>query len=159
MFFETSQNTTYTFNNYLPLLILSVLRDIPLRNVAPTSWGMGLLLVFSSEDNGKAIVDKSNKLFSSSSSSSPSPCSSSSSSSSSKTCIIFERTNSNNLLLSKAQSTISICALLVFITLLLFTLSTFEPTTKPHPLITTASIYKISLPKISTHHQHRYQIT
>ncbi|XP_008222101.1 PREDICTED: uncharacterized protein LOC103322025 [Prunus mume] len=102
------------------------------------NWGMDLLLVFFPEDNGTAIVDKSNKLLSSSSSSSPSP-SSSSSSSSSKTCTIFRRTNSNNLLLSKAQSTISICALLVFITLLLFTLSTFEPTTKPHPLIITAS--------------------
>ncbi|BFG38072.1 hypothetical protein CerSpe_243470 [Prunus speciosa] len=102
------------------------------------NWGMGLLLVFFPEDNGTAIVDKSNMLFSSSSSSSPSP-SSSSSSSSSKTCTIFRRTNSNNLLMSKARSTISICALLVFITLLLFTLSTFEPTTKPHPLITTAS--------------------
>ncbi|VVA31542.1 PREDICTED: PRUPE_6G174700 [Prunus dulcis] len=34
---------------------------------------MGLLLVFFPKDNGTAIVDKSNKLFSSSSSSSPSP--------------------------------------------------------------------------------------
>ncbi|KAK8542165.1 hypothetical protein V6N13_137263 [Hibiscus sabdariffa] len=36
-------------------------------------------------------------------------------------------TTSSTLLSSKAQSTISICLLLVFITLLLFTLSTFEP--------------------------------
>ncbi|GMJ11987.1 hypothetical protein like AT3G57400 [Hibiscus trionum] len=35
--------------------------------------------------------------------------------------------SSSTLLSSKAQSTISICLLLVFITLLLFTLSTFEP--------------------------------
>ncbi|KAE8679431.1 hypothetical protein F3Y22_tig00111402pilonHSYRG01441 [Hibiscus syriacus] len=39
----------------------------------------------------------------------------------------IRRTTSSTLLSSKAQSTISICLLLVFITLLLFTLSTFEP--------------------------------
>ncbi|PWA49724.1 hypothetical protein CTI12_AA478980 [Artemisia annua] len=39
---------------------------------------------------------------------------------------IFKRTNSSHIL-SKAQSTLSICALLIFVTLLLFTLSTFEP--------------------------------
>ncbi|GMI84822.1 hypothetical protein like AT3G57400 [Hibiscus trionum] len=39
----------------------------------------------------------------------------------------IRRTTSSTLLSSKAQSTISICILLVFITLLLFTLSTFEP--------------------------------
>ncbi|KAL1351264.1 hypothetical protein HN51_015188 [Arachis hypogaea] len=44
----------------------------------------------------------------------------------------FKRTNSNNLILSKTQSTISICALLFFLTLLLFTLSTFEPTNTLH---------------------------
>ncbi|KAJ7972209.1 Transmembrane protein [Quillaja saponaria] len=80
--------------------------------------GMGLLLVFFPEDN-TAIADKT-KLFSSSSSSSSSKSLNSS----------FRRTNSN-LLLSKAQSIIAICALLVFITLLLFTLSTFEPNTLP----------------------------
>ncbi|CAL0310598.1 unnamed protein product [Lupinus luteus] len=36
--------------------------------------------------------------------------------------------NSNNIILSKTQFTISICALLIFFTLLIFTLSTFEPT-------------------------------
>ncbi|ONI02056.1 hypothetical protein PRUPE_6G174700 [Prunus persica] len=78
MFFETSQNTTYTFNNCLTFNIPSVLRDFPLRDVASTSWGMGLLLVFFPKDNGTTIVDKSNKLFSFSSSSSPShSCSSS----------------------------------------------------------------------------------
>ncbi|CAL8991115.1 unnamed protein product, partial [Prunus brigantina] len=46
MFFETSQNITYTFNNCLTLPIPSLLRDVPLRNVAPTFWGMSLLLVF-----------------------------------------------------------------------------------------------------------------
>ncbi|XP_015898210.3 uncharacterized protein LOC107431735 [Ziziphus jujuba] len=99
---------------------------------------MGLLLVFFPEDHqSSAIVDK-NKLFQSpstsmsSSSSSPSPSSSSSSSSfslSRSSNSSFRRSNSNNMILTKAQSTISICALLVFITLLLFTLSTFEPTT------------------------------
>ena len=81
--------------------------------------GMGLLLVFFPEDK-TAIADKT-KLFSSPSSSAKSHGNS------------FRGTNSN-LLLSKAQSTISICALLVFVTLLLFTLSTFEPTisTLPH---------------------------
>lgn len=102
MFFETSQNTTYTFNNCLTLLTkvtsFSLLRR-PLPHLLP-------LLPLHKQK---------------------------------KTCTIFRRTNSNNLLMSKAQSTIFICALLVFITLLLFILSTFEPTTKPHPLITTAS--------------------
>ena len=93
------------------------------------SWGMGLLLIFCPEDqnnynNNSAIVEK-NKLFSSSPSSSSSPNSSISSSPSSS---VIRRSNSNRLL-TKAQSTISICAFLVFITLLLFTLSTFEPTT------------------------------
>ncbi|KAJ7976767.1 Transmembrane protein [Quillaja saponaria] len=77
--------------------------------------GMGLLLVFFREDN-TTIADKAKLL-----------CSPSSSSSSKSPNSSFRRLNSN-LLLSKAQSTISICALLVFITLLLFTLSTFEPT-------------------------------
>ncbi|KAL7582655.1 hypothetical protein Lser_V15G42569 [Lactuca serriola] len=39
---------------------------------------------------------------------------------------LLKRTNSTHIL-AKAQSTISICALLIFLTLLLFTLSTFEP--------------------------------
>ncbi|CAL9027343.1 unnamed protein product, partial [Prunus brigantina] len=37
MFFETSQNFTYTFNNCLTLFIPSILRDISLCDVAPTS--------------------------------------------------------------------------------------------------------------------------
>ncbi|KAI4300794.1 hypothetical protein L6164_034129 [Bauhinia variegata] len=78
--------------------------------------GMGLLLVFFPEDN-TAMADKS-KPFSSPSSSTPSPSSSKSP---------FRRSNAN-VIISKAQSTISICALLIFVTLLLFTLSTFEPT-------------------------------
>ncbi|KAG6640935.1 uncharacterized protein LOC122275944 [Carya illinoinensis] len=92
------------------------------------NWGMGLLLVFFPEDNHDSIVEK-NKLFSSSSP----PSSSSSSSSSLKSSI--RRSSTSNLILSKAQSTISICALFIFITLLLFTLSTFEPTpiNRTHP--------------------------
>ncbi|KAK1386619.1 putative mediator of RNA polymerase II transcription subunit 24 [Heracleum sosnowskyi] len=43
---------------------------------------------------------------------------------------LLRRTSSVHLV-SKAQSTISICALLVFFSLLLFTLSTFEPTATP----------------------------
>ncbi|PON38863.1 Transmembrane protein [Parasponia andersonii] len=96
------------------------------------SWGMGLLLVFFPEDNS-AIVDK-NKLFSSPSSSPNSSTTSTTSPTTSTTTIpnsVIRRTNSNRLL-TKAQSTISICALLVFITLLLFTLSTFEPNNRNH---------------------------
>ncbi|KAF5473269.1 hypothetical protein F2P56_009893 [Juglans regia] len=82
------------------------------------NWGTGLLLVFFPEDNHS--INGKNKLFSS-------PSSSSSSSSSSKSGI--RRSSSSNFILSKAQYTISICALFIFITLLLFTVSTFEPTT------------------------------
>ncbi|CAL0326629.1 unnamed protein product [Lupinus luteus] len=49
----------------------------------------------------------------------------------------FSNNNNNNLILPKAQFTLSICALLFFITLLLFTLSTFEPSISnitPHPI-------------------------
>ncbi|CAO2822228.1 unnamed protein product [Amaranthus hypochondriacus] len=42
---------------------------------------------------------------------------------------IKKPSSSSNLLLSKTQSTLSICGILVFATLLLFTLSTFEPST------------------------------
>nr|KYP73659.1 hypothetical protein KK1_006306 [Cajanus cajan] len=72
--------------------------------------GMGFLLVLFPEDN----------------TSTPTPT---------PTPTIATKTNlvspSNNALLSKAQSTLSICLLLLFTTLLLFTLSTFEPS-KPH---------------------------
>ncbi|XVF75779.1 hypothetical protein PTKIN_Ptkin13bG0214400 [Pterospermum kingtungense] len=76
--------------------------------------GMGLLLVFFPEDS----IDNNNS-----------------------TSRFFRRTTSSGLLLAKAQSTISICALLVFITLLLFTLSTFEPSI---PTPTTHSSIKSS---------------
>ncbi|KAL5539475.1 hypothetical protein UlMin_042963 [Ulmus minor] len=98
-------------------------------NSSKESWGMGLLLVFFPADNS-TIVDKS-MLFSSS----PPPSSPSFSSSAKFSSITttIRRTNSNRLL-TKAQSTISICALLVFVTLLFFTLSTFEPTARAHPI-------------------------
>ncbi|TKY53363.1 hypothetical protein E2542_SST24891 [Spatholobus suberectus] len=79
--------------------------------------GMGFLLVFFPEDNTHTpttIATKKANLLSSPSSTSSS----------------FKRTTNSNALLSKAQSTISMCFLLLFTTLLLFTLSTFEPT--PH---------------------------
>ncbi|ESQ44335.1 hypothetical protein EUTSA_v10006507mg [Eutrema salsugineum] len=75
--------------------------------------GMGLLLVFFPDHNSSA-VDNNNDSPPSSSSSSPA------------TTNLF-RSRSSRLLLSKAQSTISICILLLFLTLFLFTLSTFEP--------------------------------
>ncbi|XP_075637000.1 uncharacterized protein LOC142609312 [Castanea sativa] len=123
------------------------------------NWGMGLLLVFFPEDNSSTSnnnhqtsnVDK-NHLFSSPNSSSPS---SSSSSMKSKSL----RRNGSNFILSRAQSTISICALFLFITLLLFTLSTFEPSITPHtpssprrflshkPISKTSSFAKISHPR------------
>ncbi|XP_028766628.1 uncharacterized protein LOC114724449 [Neltuma alba] len=94
-----------------------------------TSRNMGLLVVFFPEDDS-AIADKS-KLFSSPSIASSSSSSSSSPSPSRSPGSSFRRRNSS-FLLSKAQSTISICALFIFITLLLFTLSTFEPS-NPSP--------------------------
>ncbi|KAJ0098561.1 hypothetical protein Patl1_20498 [Pistacia atlantica] len=88
------------------------------------NWGMGLFLVFFPEDhhdnnNNKndSFLYKKNNLLSSSSSS-------------------IRRTNSS-VLFTKAQSTISICALFVFLTLLLFTLSTFEPSVNTPNSITT----------------------
>ncbi|WCJ33451.1 hypothetical protein M5689_014812 [Euphorbia peplus] len=82
------------------------------------TWGMGFLLVFfpettASSPTATAILDKSSSF-----------------NSSTKT---IKRTNSNNPILTKTQSTISICALLLFLTLLLFTLSTFEPTAPKIP--------------------------
>lgn len=76
------------------------------KSTAGENWGMGFLLVFFSEDSPSAIADQK-KLFSSSS---------------------VRRSNYN--LLTRAQSVISVCALLVFVSLLLFTLSTFEPAIK-----------------------------
>ncbi|XP_059462949.1 uncharacterized protein LOC132191853 [Corylus avellana] len=108
---------------------------------AKTNNNMGLLLVFFPEDDNHPIVDK-NKLFSPSSSSSPSPSSSSppppsisySPSSSSLKSSNRRSSTTSKAIISRAQSTISICALFLFITLLLFTLSTFEPTAnRIHP--------------------------
>ncbi|XP_057468355.1 uncharacterized protein LOC130757601 [Actinidia eriantha] len=85
-------------------------------------WGMGFFLVFFPEDEPIEINNnKNNNLFSSSSSPS---------SNSFKSAIDspLRRATSNHLI-SKTQSTISICALLIFLSLLVFTLSPFEPTT------------------------------
>ncbi|GAA0157020.1 hypothetical protein LIER_43386 [Lithospermum erythrorhizon] len=69
------------------------------------NWGMGFLFVFLPEEDTKT---SSSSLFK-------------------QPIISFLKITNSSHLLTKAQSTISICALLVFITLLLFTLSTFEP--------------------------------
>ncbi|KAL2480649.1 hypothetical protein Adt_33615 [Abeliophyllum distichum] len=87
-------------------------------------WGMGFFLVFFPEEdhqepNKKKNNSISNNLFSSRSSSSPSF----------KPLNTLLRRISSAHLLHKAQPTISICALLLFITLLLFTLSTLPSTT------------------------------
>ncbi|KAL0714657.1 hypothetical protein Bca4012_021636 [Brassica carinata] len=71
-----------------------------------TGRGMSLLLVF--------FPDHHNDVSPSSSSLSPATT-------------LFRARSSRRLLLSKAQSTISICILLLLLTLFLFTLSTFEP--------------------------------
>lgn len=102
------------------------------------NWGMGFLLVFFPEEDsastgagtGTAIINKKKSQSNHPGVLSSSPSSSASSPSSNKSTInaLFKRNNSVHLL-SRAQSTISICALLIFITLLLFTLSTFEPST------------------------------
>ncbi|KAL8225361.1 hypothetical protein R6Q57_017918 [Mikania cordata] len=80
-------------------------------------WGMGFLLVFFPQGHHhhhqQHGVD---------SSSSPSLKS---------VNTLFKRSNSGNII-AKAQSTISVCALVVFFTLLLFTLSTFEPSNTSH---------------------------
>ncbi|XP_057982086.1 uncharacterized protein LOC131167334 [Malania oleifera] len=89
-------------------------------------WGMGLLLVFFPYDGDSPInVQKKKNFFSSSSASS--------SSSFLKSGNSVLRSSHSSVLLSKAQSTISICALIVFVSLLLFTLCTFEPTIPPNP--------------------------
>ncbi|XP_006290337.2 uncharacterized protein LOC17885277 [Capsella rubella] len=71
--------------------------------------GTGLLLVFFPDHHSNNTNDDSPN------------------SSSSPAATTLLRSRSSRLLLSKAQSTISICILLLFLTLFLFTLSTFEP--------------------------------
>ncbi|GLT88202.1 hypothetical protein SLE2022_062370 [Rubroshorea leprosula] len=88
---------------------------------------MGLLLVFFPEDHNKGtnpVLDREVAAAGNFSSSSPT------------TARVIRRTNSSSLLFTKAQSTISICVFLVFVTLLVFTLSTFEPAI---PIPTTVS--------------------
>ncbi|KAG5252889.1 Transmembrane protein [Salix suchowensis] len=97
------------------------------------NWGMGLLLVFFPEDTSSATTAADATVpFC------PSPSSTSSLATESPNCNsskIIKRTNSNNPIITKTQSTISICALLLFLSLLLFTLSTFEPAI-PNPSTT-----------------------
>ncbi|XP_022747942.1 uncharacterized protein LOC111297503 [Durio zibethinus] len=88
-------------------------------NSSKENRGMGLFLVFFPEDRNKI----SNSIDNNTSTSR------------------FIRRTSSSLLFTKAQSTISICALLVFLTLLLFTLSTFEPSI-PNPTTPSSSIKK-----------------
>ncbi|GLT26549.1 hypothetical protein SLA2020_016080 [Shorea laevis] len=96
------------------------------------STSMGLLLVFFPEDHKKGtnpnpILAKTSTAAGDFPSYSPA------------TARFIRRTNSS-VLFTKAQSTISICILLVFLTLLLFTLSTFEPTI-PTPTKSTVAVF------------------
>ncbi|KAJ6363432.1 hypothetical protein OIU78_003580 [Salix suchowensis] len=93
--------------------------------------GMGFLLVFFPEDTSSSPPPATSTIPFSSSSTSPTPPQATSSPNCNPSKLI-RRTNSNNPIITKTQSTISICALLLFLTLLLFTLSTFEPTI-PNP--------------------------
>ncbi|GAB4843864.1 hypothetical protein Ancab_013826 [Ancistrocladus abbreviatus] len=81
-------------------------------------WGMGFLLIFFPEDDSSSFPSKKTTLFSFSSSS---------------TVRSARPSSTFHPLLSKTQSTLSICALLVFTTFLFFTLSTFEPTLPHRP--------------------------
>ncbi|KAJ6749803.1 hypothetical protein OIU85_000437 [Salix viminalis] len=97
------------------------------------NWGMGLLLVFFPEDTSSATTAADATVpFCPSSSPTSSLATESPNCNSSK---MIKRTNSNNPIITKTQSTISICALLLFLSLLLFTLSTFEPAI-PNPSTT-----------------------
>ncbi|XP_042483989.1 uncharacterized protein LOC122064344 [Macadamia integrifolia] len=83
--------------------------------------GLGFFLVFFPEednDDDHKYIDKRRRL----------SCSSSSSSSSSPIKSTSSRCSGSNLLIKRSQSTISICALIIFFTLFFFTLCTFEPT-------------------------------
>ncbi|KAG6414126.1 hypothetical protein SASPL_126844 [Salvia splendens] len=86
-------------------------------------WGMGFLLVFFSEEdeNQESSNRKSNNL----NQFSPSPS--------------FTRTNSSQII-HKAQSTISICLLLLFTSLLLFTLSTLPSATSRRHLTSPSNL-------------------
>ncbi|XP_011033342.1 PREDICTED: uncharacterized protein LOC105131858 [Populus euphratica] len=115
------------------------------------NWGMGLLLVFFPEDTSSTAADATAP-FCPSSPSTPSLATPNSNSSK-----INKRTNSNTPIITKTQSTISICALLLLLTLLLFTLSTFEPAI-PNPS-TTISINKTPRRFLSQKPQNRLKAT
>ncbi|XP_015074329.1 uncharacterized protein LOC107018378 [Solanum pennellii] len=93
-------------------------------NNSSENWGMGFLFIFFPEEEEEE-QKKPNFSFTNSSSSSSS--SSLLPSFSFKSINAIRNRSTSSHLISKAQSTISICVLLIFITLLLFTLSTFEP--------------------------------
>ncbi|VVB06036.1 unnamed protein product [Arabis nemorensis] len=94
------------------------------KNTNGSGRGMGFLLVFFPDHNSKNP-------------SSPITVDNNSPSSSSPATLF--RSRSSRLLLSKAQSTISICILLLFLTLFLFTLSTFEPSSGTFPAVSPRS--------------------
>lgn len=91
-------------------------------NNSSENWGMGFLFIFFPEEEEEEEEKKPNFSFTNSSSSS-----SLLPSFSFKSINAIRNRSTSSHLISKAQSTISICVLLIFITLLLFTLSTFEP--------------------------------
>ncbi|CAN0890433.1 hypothetical protein LINGRAHAP2_LOCUS16428 [Linum grandiflorum] len=99
---------------------------------------MGFLLVFFPDDNkassGKHQTPQSHPCLSSSSSSpssADSPGNTTSNFSKQTTTAVIKRTNSSNSVLTRAQSTISICSFLLLFSFLLFALSTFEPPIRP----------------------------
>ncbi|XP_031398351.1 uncharacterized protein LOC116208918 [Punica granatum] len=107
------------------------------RSSSSENWDTGFLLVFfPEEETHHTPPPPPSKLLpcSPSSSYTPSPSPSAAARSSNGYGVSpsssFRRSSSYRLL-AKAQSTISICALLVFITLLVFTLSTFEHASTP----------------------------
>ncbi|CAI0374943.1 unnamed protein product [Linum tenue] len=101
--------------------------------------GMGFLLVFFPDDKnssspgaGSPVSDAkqiAHRYDNYSLSSSPSPADSPGNAKPA-----MKRTNSSNPILTKTQSTISVCAFLVLFSFLLFALSTFEPPIPPHPV-------------------------
>ncbi|KAK4755399.1 hypothetical protein SAY87_009156 [Trapa incisa] len=101
------------------------------KQPADSGRGAGFLLVFFPEEQ----TAPSEKLLPCSpSASSPSASSTSSPSPSSSAAKRPLRRSSSDRLISKARSTISICALLVFVTLLVFTLSNFDAAANSTPL-------------------------
>ncbi|XVF56159.1 hypothetical protein PTKIN_Ptkin06aG0094900 [Pterospermum kingtungense] len=96
---------------------------------------MGLLLVFFPEDHNKIStnsIDNNTSRF------------------------IRRTTTTYTLLFSKAQSTISICALLLFLTFLVFTLSTFEPSIPTPTIIKTSRRFLSQKTQLSSSNSHLF---